>query len=235
MEFTLDLPTGPLADAILDLVQRTEAPEIAKHSVRAFFFAQLIAEREGLKCDRDLLYAATVLHDLGTGDRAAGAARFEVEGADLAAELLREYDVDEPDVDQVWEAIALHTSAGIAERRGVLAYLTRAGVGADFGLGPETGREQQIQGAYPREGMATALVDAIVEKAARSAAAGAPYTFPGELLRERRTAGTTRLEQTSPSRGDRFPPASPSRGIRLPYAAEIHDSTEGSGGGGQAT
>ena len=77
------------------------------------------------------------MHDLGTGDLAKGEARFEVEGADLAAAVLREHGVAEPDVDRVWEAIALHTSPGIAERRGLLAYLTREGVGIDFGRRPE--------------------------------------------------------------------------------------------------
>ncbi|HEX2319406.1 MAG TPA: YceI family protein [Streptosporangiaceae bacterium] len=38
--------------------------------------------------DEDLLFVATVLHDLGLGEHAAGEARFEVEGADLAAAVL---------------------------------------------------------------------------------------------------------------------------------------------------
>jgi hypothetical protein len=39
--------------------------------------------------DEDLLFAATLMHDLGLGEHAQGQARFEVEGADLAAEVLR--------------------------------------------------------------------------------------------------------------------------------------------------
>jgi hypothetical protein len=36
--------------------------------------------------------------------------------------------------DRVWEAIALHSSIGIADRRGLLTYLTHKGVFTDAGL-----------------------------------------------------------------------------------------------------
>ena len=39
--------------------------------------------------DEELLFAAAVMHDLGLGEHARGQARFEVEGADLAAAVLR--------------------------------------------------------------------------------------------------------------------------------------------------
>jgi HD domain len=200
MTFTLALPAGPLAEAVLSAARDSERPAIFNHSVRTFFFAQLLAAREGCLADtdydRDLLFAATVMHDLGAGGLAPGQARFEVEGADLAARVLREHGVAESDVDRVWEAIALHTSPGIAERRGLLCYLTREGVGVDFGRNAQVAGAwaDQIHAAYPRLGMARALADAIVAHAARSAAAAPPYTLAGELARERREDGVTRLE-----------------------------------------
>ncbi|MGW3078103.1 HD domain-containing protein [Kitasatospora sp. NPDC001132] len=203
MELSLDLPTGPLAEAVLSTARASETAPIVNHSVRSFLFAQLLADHEGCLTDaaydRDLLFAATVLHDLGTGSLAKGGARFEVEGADLAADLLRRHEVPEADVDRVWEAIALHTSPGIAERRGLLCHLTRAGVCADFGRDAEiTARwEKQIHAAYPRLAMVRSLVDAIVERAARSDAAAPRYSFGGELLRERRADGVTGLELAS--------------------------------------
>lgn len=165
--------------------------------MRSFFFAQLLAAREGCLADtdydRDLVFAATVMHDLGAGGRAPGEARFEVEGADLAVGVLRQHGVAESDVGRVWEAIALHTSPGIAERRGLLCYLTREGVGVDFGRNAEVAAAWagQIHAAYPRLGMARAVTDAIVAHAARSAAAAPPYSLAGELARERRDDGVT--------------------------------------------
>lgn len=200
MDFSLDLPTGPLAEAVLSTVRTTETPAVANHSVRSFLFAQLLAAHEGClddaAYDRDLLFAATVLHDLGTGSLAKGEARFEVEGADLAADLLRRHHVPEPDVDRVWEAIALHASTGIAERRGLLSYLTCEGVSADFGRNADVvaPHAQRIHAAHPRLAMVRSLVDAIVERAARSEAAAPSYSLGGELLRERRAEGVTRLE-----------------------------------------
>jgi hypothetical protein len=44
----------------------------------------------------------------------------------------------------------------------------------------------------------TTLMDAIVTQAERSPEAAPPYTFPGELLRERRTDGISLLERTAP-------------------------------------
>ena len=203
MTFSLDLPPGPLADAALTAARSSESAAIANHSLRAFFFSQLLAAHEGClddaAYDRDLLFAATVMHDLGTGALAKGEARFEVEGADLAAEVLREHGVAEPDIDRVWEAIALHTSPGIARRRGLLAYLTREGVGIDFGRHPEivSAWAPRIHAAYPRLDMVRSLVDAIVERAARSPAAAPRYSTGGELLRERQANGITDMELTA--------------------------------------
>ena len=86
------LPSGPLAAASLSIVQATVSAPIVDHSVRSFLYARLLAGHEGslndAAYDQDLLFAACVMHDLGLGSLAAGQARFEVEGADLAAALL---------------------------------------------------------------------------------------------------------------------------------------------------
>jgi len=131
------LPSGPLAAASLSIVQATASAPIAGHSIRTFLYARLLAEYEGslndAAYDEDLVFAACVMHDLGLGSLAAGQARFEVEGADLAATVLTEHGVAAPEVDRVWEAIALHSSVGIAHRRGLLTYLTHRGVFIDSG------------------------------------------------------------------------------------------------------
>jgi hypothetical protein len=137
MNEILVLPAGPLADASLAIARASESQAILDHSIRSFLFARLLADHEGCLhdagYDEDLLFAATVMHDLGLGEHATGAARFEVEGADLAAAVLRQHGIAEPDIDRVWEAIALHSSVGIADRRGLLTSLTHKGVFIDAG------------------------------------------------------------------------------------------------------
>ena len=200
MTFSIDLPATPLACAALAAAQTSETASVANHSIRSFLFAELLAGHEGAlhdaAYDRDLLFAACVMHDLGTGAEAPGKQRFEVEGADLAAEILREHGVAAGDVDRVWEAIALHSSPGIAERRGLLAYLTTEGIGIDFGHKAEVvmSQAQRIHEGYPRLDMVKSLTDSIVAHAALSAAAAPRYSLPGELARERKVQGVSNME-----------------------------------------
>lgn len=83
--------------------------------------------------DEDLLFAACVLHDLALGRLGEGKARFEVEGADLAVPVLTEHGVPAADVERVWEAITLHSIVGVADRLGLLTYLTHKGILIDAG------------------------------------------------------------------------------------------------------
>jgi hypothetical protein len=186
------LPTGPLVDASLALVRATESSPIVDHSIRTFLFARLLAEHEGclkdVQYDEELLFAATVMHDLGLGEHARGRARFEVEGADLAAAVLREHGVAEADVERVWEAIALHSSHGLAERRGLLTYLTYKGVFIDAGRltgGVADGLRKEVLDAYPKPA-GRYLADAIIEHANRSSAAAPPGSIAAYLLLQQR-------------------------------------------------
>ena len=135
--------------------------------------------------DEELLFAATVMHDLGLGEHARGHARFEVEGADLAAGVLREHGVGEADVDRVWEAIALHSSHGLAERRGLLTYLTYNGVFIDAGritdaLADEL--REQVMNAYPKPSDGPYIRDAIIAHGQRSPSAAPPGSLAAHLL-----------------------------------------------------
>ena len=100
-------------------------------------------------------------------------------------------------MDAVWEAIALHTPFGIADRRGPLCYLVRGGVGVDFGRNADFIDEQTaaaIHTRYPRLSMARTLIDAITAHAQRGPETAPPYSFPAYLLRERKTDGISLLE-----------------------------------------
>ena len=193
MNDILALPTGPLVDASLELVRSTESPPIVDHSIRTFLFARLLAEHEGAlndaAYDEQLLFAATVMHDLGLGEHARGHARFEVEGADLAAGVLREHGVAEADVERVWEAIALHSSHGLAERRGLLTYLTYRGVFIDAGRitdGVAAELRKEVLNAYPKPTEGRYLADAIIEHAQKSPAAAPPGSLGAYLLLQQR-------------------------------------------------
>ena len=189
MDDLLALPTGPLTEASLALVRSTESQPIVNHSIRTFLFARLLGDHEGClndaAYDEELLFAATVMHDLGLGKHARAKARFEVEGADLAAAVLREQGVVEADVDRVWEAIALHSSHGLAERRGLLTYLTYKGVFIDAGPLADAvadGLREEVLNAYPKRTARRYLAEAIIEHANRSPAAAPPGSIAAYLL-----------------------------------------------------
>jgi hypothetical protein len=192
MTFTLSLPDSPLATATLALVASAESVPTANHSIRSYLFGALLAEHRGFESGRDfdpqLLFLSCVLHDIGLSDAGNRTQRFEVDGADVAAEFLTGQGLSAAEVDIVWESIALHTSPGIAERRGAVADLTRGGVGLDFGRDVDFVSEEQgaaIHAAYPRLAMATVLADEIVAQARVRPEKAPRYSMAAELLRER--------------------------------------------------
>jgi hypothetical protein len=206
MNDILMLPTGALADSSLATARSSVSRAIVDHSIRSFLFARLLADHEGClndaDYDEDLLFAATVMHDLGLGERATGEARFEVEGADLAAAVLRRHGVADRDIDRVWEAIALHASLGIAHRRGLLTSLTHKGVFIDAGRITDgvADLRQDVLNAYPRPAGGRTIADAIVAHATRSDAAAPPGSLAFELLRQHREAERARGASNRPER-----------------------------------
>ena len=194
----LILPTGPLAEESLALAQSSESQPIVDHSIRSFLLARLLADHEGclndVAYDEDLLFAATVMHDLGLGEYWLGSGSLRGGGRRSRCRCAEEQGVAEADVDKVWEAIALHACIGIADRRGLLTYLTHRGVFMDIGRTEDpvaSQLRQEVFNAYPRPAGDRSIADAIVKHAARSEAAAPRGSLAAELLREHREAGGT--------------------------------------------
>ena len=175
----------------LDLATQHELPSILNHSIRTHQYALLHAAQLGITdFDPELLYVACLLHDLGASDAFDGPQRFEVEAADVAAALIREAGLPESDADQVWQAIALHTSPGIAERRGAVPRLTRLGVRTDFftlDLDDET--RAAVEREHPRLNLDGDLEGAIVAQALRQPEKARGSSWPADLVREHRARG----------------------------------------------
>ncbi|WP_225802727.1 HD domain-containing protein [Streptomyces sp. NK15101] len=188
-----DLPATELAVAALRYAEKLTEPYVFRHSVRGYLFGRALATQRGLRPDADyndeLVFVASVLHDIGLSHEGNGDQRFEVDGADLAARFLRERGLPEDDVAIVWDAIALHTSDQIAARKGPEVALCQAGIAVDIlGQGrtelPE-GFADRLHTALPRENLAYALTDAIVAQARSNPLKAGPLSFPGALLRHR--------------------------------------------------
>ena len=119
------------------------SPEwLLNHTVRTYFYARSIAAAKnltaGVDYDDETLFLATVLHDIGLTDEGQGPNRFEVDSAFRAARFAREHGLSDAAADQIWDAVALHSSGGIAPHKHTVAALAHFGTGADlFAFGIE--------------------------------------------------------------------------------------------------
>lgn len=163
------IPDSKLSVAALDLVKTESHASLYKHVLRTFVFGALAARAEGIRCDEELFFLGAVLHDLGLTERfGAPAGRFEVVGADAAQSYLSSEGVAAERAAVVWEAIALHTSNGIALRRAPEVALVHIGASIEvLGLGleklPPTVVAQTIE-ALPRENFKKVFVEALFSR-----------------------------------------------------------------------
>ena len=183
------LPQTEICKAALDLAWRALPEPIFNHVVRTFLLARWLAEKEEGSSEwadpgkLELLYVACVCHDLGASDVYNGSQRFEVEGADAAKAHLLSHGMSEESSHQVWIAIALHTTAGIAERIYPLSRLVRYGVMLDFS--PATRQamgavefSSEIETVLPRLEIEKVLGDAVVHQAEPLEQYGPPPAWP---------------------------------------------------------
>lgn len=110
------IPDSRIAREATQLVRDTESDLLYHHSRRVFLFGALAGERKQLKYDPELLYIGAMFHDMGLTDAYSSPHdRFEVDGANATSDFLRQHGIGEDDVEQVWDAIALHTTPGIPQ------------------------------------------------------------------------------------------------------------------------
>ncbi|GAA3021747.1 HD domain-containing protein [Streptomyces fulvorobeus] len=176
---------GSAGKAAYEHVRGLLHPAILNHSIRVYLIADRAAGRLSLATEeREALAVACLFHDAGTAPAYDGPQRFEVEGADAASNFLAEREFHPTLRKQVWEAIALHTSPGLAERMGPLTRLVRLGVTVDFGsTASEVDEELRFSlQKFPRAGIEIVLGDAVVSQAVRCPSKAPASSWPGGLL-----------------------------------------------------
>ena len=150
------VPDSAIARAATQLIRDTEDDLLYNHSRRVFFWGALTGGRRGLKYDPELLYLGAMFHDMGLTQRYSSPdLRFEVDGANAALDFMKSYGVSERAIEDVWTAIALHTTPGIPEHMRPTIALVTAGVEMDvLGIAyREFTHEQrdQVCAHHPRE------------------------------------------------------------------------------------
>jgi len=151
----ITIPNSKLANEITEFIRDTEPDLLFHHSSRVYYFGALAGKLRGLKFDAELLYAGAMFHDIGLiPSHSSKTDRFEVDGANAARDFLRSHHVGDQDIDHVWTAIALHTTAGIPQYMHPVVALVTAGVemdvlGIDYARFTDEDRKAVVE-AYPR-------------------------------------------------------------------------------------
>ena len=174
-------PDSELTRKTAALAEQAHSKVLLNHVHRTWWFAEFIGTKRGMKYDRELVYIASLLHDLGLSEGHAADKRFEVDGADAAARFLHTHGYPKAKNDLVWDAIALHSSGGIADRREPEVTLVHFGAFVDvMGLRKDEISPQLIDDTialYPRLGFKQAFVEALAEVARKK-----PHTAVGTGL-----------------------------------------------------
>jgi HD domain len=181
------LPDSALSRDALELARELEPEFLFNHSLRTFLLARLIGDARALPFDEEALFVAAILHDVGLAEAYDGDERFEVEGADAARALCLDHRMDDRRAELVWDAIALHTSTGIATRKQPEVALVHLGAGADLigsnldGVHPA--RVEEVMAAHPRLGVVRAFVSALAAQIAAKPHKAPPFSLAAEVAR----------------------------------------------------
>jgi len=163
------IPDSTIARAATELVRDSENDLLYHHSRRVFLWGALTGERRALPYDPELLYVGAMFHDMGLVPKyASKTERFEVDGANAARDFLASWGVPASDVDQVWDAIALHTTPGIPKHKKPVVALVTCGVEMDvLGLAYDaftSEQREQVVAVHPRQdNFKEAIIDAFAE------------------------------------------------------------------------
>jgi hypothetical protein len=149
------VPESKLTREATGLLREFSTPLLFNHSHRVFFWAAEQGRQAGQKFDAELLFICAAFHDLGLLKKfSSDGDRFEVDGANAVRQFLEHHGVPSDRIQIAWDAIALHTTPGIAAYKPTEVELLYNGVGLDvLGIGyedfPKDIREKVVV-EYPR-------------------------------------------------------------------------------------
>jgi hypothetical protein len=162
------IPDSKLANEAAELLREYGDQLLWDHSHRVFLFGSLLGRQENQKYDPELLYVSAAFHDLGlTRHYRSPDKRFEVDGANAARSLLEQHGISHEATQLVWDAIALHTTRGVAQYKEPVVALLYQGVVFDV-IGDhfeELSEEirSQVVSVFPREGFKQKILQTFLD------------------------------------------------------------------------
>lgn len=137
------------------------------HALRTYLFGAIQLRQAGTDYDEEVAFLGCLLHDLGLMRQYwTPEEHFELDGADAARDFLAGRGMGADKTETIWDAIALHTSFGIALRKPPEISIICRGSALDFaGIGYDTlpdGAVEAVIAAFPRLGFKQDALDTIV-------------------------------------------------------------------------
>jgi hypothetical protein len=164
------LPDSVLTRAAEEVVRRRLRPQLLNHSYRTYAFGVAVGELENLDVDREVLFAAALLHDIGL-PTPVPKVDFTRASARVARDVAEQVGLSTAATDVLRTAITLHHSPGVSLAHGPVAYLLSAGAGLDvvglrsWQLPPDL--LATVLAEYPRAGFKREFAAAFRTEAAR--------------------------------------------------------------------
>ncbi|MGO1923463.1 MAG: HD domain-containing protein [Jeotgalicoccus sp.] len=164
----IKVPDSKIITDAQDLVHEYGNELIWNHSNRVYLFGAVKGDQDKMNYDHELLYISALFHDLGlTKQFSSDDLRFEVDGANAARQFLNTHNITPNQVQLVWDAIALHTTPGVAEHKESEVALLFHGVGMDvmgdnFNQFSEDIRKSVIQ-KFPRKNFKNDIIQAFYD------------------------------------------------------------------------
>ena len=172
-EDAFDPPDSVLCQRATRLVDEVSPAFLFNHCVRTWAFGVAVGIHLGYKFDRELLYLAAIMHDLGLTDRYSGADWFERRGARAPRAFCLDQGMSERRAALVHDAILLHDQFQAAQREAEVA-LVHFGAGVDvIGFRAEdvaVATRNAVVERWPRLGFKREMLPLVVREAERNPA-----------------------------------------------------------------
>lgn len=123
-------PTSALAAAAEQEARGRLSRALLNHSYRTYAFGAALGALANIDVDRELLFAAAMLHDTGLAQQ-VDRVDFTLASAQVAGDVAETVGLSSAATQTMRTAITLHHSPGVTLAHGPVAYLLAAGAGVD--------------------------------------------------------------------------------------------------------
>jgi HD superfamily phosphodiesterase len=194
----VEVPQDAVSAITWRWAQRSLPEYLLAHSVRSYCWGSAMADNESWPFDRQVLWTAALLHDFGLTRIPRNTMCFEIEGAELARDVLRRAGMAPDAVERAAIAIILHMQPGVTLSDGVESVLLDRATAVDVrgdGFEEITKVREGVVAEFPRGAFDRHFLAAI-----RREVAGRGDCQSGRLLNANDLAGWM---ERSPWRTDR--------------------------------